>query len=509
MLKTEMDYEEQARIIPMEAARKKSCGGGLGLKKELVAVSLSMFRRTISAHQSPKKLADDILFSVYIENRERTETFDEWKREVLVLIGDTLYNYNDIVFSRKLGRKLILHGDTTQADKDGVAFAKAFQECNVQNLRRWAEHLEWGLYKKLRKLTDSHLENTPAAKKSMEERAKQHYFARTGNSIEDANPRLFWKNVVLFVQHQGLHWANFVRANWSRNNATKEHACGGNKPNVSTKEARENKPNVSTKEAQQAILGTQTEFIKEEGVLHRFGVEWCTKSAVIWHPVLDASSESLGSGNAEVFRHMRQTPYDSWEPADVRDVVLRKPVPKYIAPRECENGPGGFVYILNSKHHTPTLSPSSCIDQVAVRRFDILFEQMTAKGGCRHAMLYFHAAGHDQKYCVQLNPLSFLRKRLEDEKVWDGMMADLKCTTMDHSKISLITITDDPELTKNDSLGHYDFEPEREVVETRGGTTVADLVKCAEEWVRKNPAYVLNNADCRHFAHAAYDELKQ
>ena len=170
MLKTEMDYEEQARIIPMEAARKKSCGGGLGLKKELVAVSLSMFRRTISAHQSPKKLADDILFSVYIENRERTETFDEWKREGLVLIGDTLYNYNDIVFSRKLGRKLILHGDTTQADKDGVAFAKAFQECNVQNLRRWAEHLEWGLYKKLRKLTDSHLENTPAAKKSMEER---------------------------------------------------------------------------------------------------------------------------------------------------------------------------------------------------------------------------------------------------------------------------------------------------------------------------------------------------
>ena len=54
-----------------------------------------------------------------------------------------------------------------------------------------------------------------------------------------------------------------------------------------------------------------------------------------------------------------------------------------------------------------------------------------------------------------------------------------------------------------------DFEPEREVVETRGGTTVADLVKCAEEWVRKNPAYVLNKADCRHFAHAAYDELKQ
>ena len=115
-----MDYEEQARIIPMEAARKKSCGGGLGLKKELVAVSLSMFRRTISAHQSPKKLADDILFSVYIENRERTETFDEWKREVLVLIGDTLYNYNDIVFSRKLGRKLILHGDEVQDELESL-----------------------------------------------------------------------------------------------------------------------------------------------------------------------------------------------------------------------------------------------------------------------------------------------------------------------------------------------------------------------------------------------------
>ena len=191
------------------------------------------------------------------------------------------------------------------------------------------------------------------------------------------------------------------------------------------------------------------------------------------------------------------------------------PRPSYIAPEADGKGPGGFVCILGSKHCSPTLSPAASIELVAVRNFDILLRQTTANEGYRHAMLHIQTADMRddcktgcKRYCVQLNPMAFSRARLEREKMWDEIMADLTGMT-DFTKVPFITITDDPEQTENDSLGKYDFAPDGKEVKAYAGVTVADLETFAQEWLRKNPAYVFDEADCRHFAHAAYNELKQ
>ena len=52
-----------------------------------------------------------------------------------VLIGDTLYNHNDIVFSSR-SRNKILGGDlaSTPAYVDGEALAEALKDCGVQDV---------------------------------------------------------------------------------------------------------------------------------------------------------------------------------------------------------------------------------------------------------------------------------------------------------------------------------------------------------------------------------------
>ena len=112
-----------------------------------------------------------------------------------------------------------------------------------------------------------------------------------------------------------------------------------------------------------------------------------------------------------------------------------------------------------------------------------------------------------QRYCVQLNPMNFCRRIVEDsgKRIWVEMEATLPVNT-ELEKVPFISIVNDPKQSQNDSLGHYFFD--RPKVRAHSNATVADLVKITEEWVRKNPTYVLHEADCRHFALEVYNKLK-
>lgn len=203
----------------------------------------------------------------------------------------------------------------------------------------------------------------------------------------------------------------------------------------------------------------------------------------------------------------------------------------YIAPEIDGKAPGGFVYITGSKKASSLgLSHDTSIETVAVRYFDIEYEQITATEGYRHAMFYFQtrckihnrtskeigsaekveAAYTSQRYCVQMNPMSFCHNMVDDasNRVWAEMEATLPANTELH-KVPFVSITDDTEQTKNNSLGRFFFHSLGQEVTAHSNATVGALEKFAEEWVRKNPTYIFKEKDCRHFAHELYNHLKE
>ena len=257
------------------------------LSDEIVVISLCYFRKAQIKKkdkiQSAVDFADNLLKSVYKEHGCKEQTFENWKELMPVLIADTLYHHNDLVFWKNQ-RKVIIKGGTTRAKVDGGLLAEALKCCGVLHVYNWADHLRWELYDVLRKSINGHLESTPEAKKAMEERAEGLFHARKKKKLEDIEPGPFWYNCA---------------------------------------KKRLGKTTVDTREAREEIRHNLCEFIKEEAVSVRFGFEWCTKSALIWHPILDASKNSFATDYAEVLQHLRDTPYSSWPPhCNIRDVVI-------------------------------------------------------------------------------------------------------------------------------------------------------------------------------------------
>jgi hypothetical protein len=233
--------------------------------KELVVISLGLFR------VRKNSCITDILLAVYKKEPQRTESFDEWKREVPVVVADTLYNHSDRVFTKNSRQKIKRieeaekngkkkENDLTPAQLDGKKVEKALKQCGVQVVYRWDDHLNWVLYDTLRNSIDEHLKTRPELTKLMKEHAKAIFYRRK----KDPKKKL--------PQEKLNHLLN---------------------------------------------------FLKEETVSVRFGFEWCAKSAKIWHPVSAVSSNSFASSDASTWGgQIRQMKFDSWDPPDIEDVVI-------------------------------------------------------------------------------------------------------------------------------------------------------------------------------------------
>ena len=247
--------------------------------------------------------------------------------------------------------------------------------------------------------------------------------------------------------------------------------------------------------------------------------------------------------------------------------------PTYHGPRKGKTGHGGFVYVWGHRSTllwdggaethmiNSSLSPGGLITRVAVRHYNILgtAKHATKRSGVRHAMLWFEVAtaGERKSWCMQLNPLRFLRKHL-DPRTRDFMMAALNnklaqiqatrfhttVTTktkafveepgkeqprwktyppkvenfdyewLDNDEVACVTVTDDTEQTSHDSLGDYDTIVDCKFLSS--SHTVKDLVDFAGSWFKDHPTYLdplqyeySAGCDCRHFARAAYDYLEQ
>ena len=183
-------------------------------KEEMVAVSLCFPRTAIHSSKDEARseamqaFAWRMLRNVYSESRPPS-SFEDWVRITPVLLGDTLYDHNDLVFETKARRRIVQKergsgGDgsdmvVTQADEDGKILADALKKCGAQNVHRWSEHLKWPLYETLRNLTDEHLDNNSNARECLVKQATDYYCARKGEPLGHACPGKFGKKRVVAI----------------------------------------------------------------------------------------------------------------------------------------------------------------------------------------------------------------------------------------------------------------------------------------------------------------------
>jgi len=204
--------------------------------------------------------------------------------------------------------------------------------------------------------------------------------------------------------------------------------------------------------------------------------------------------------------------------------------PSYVAPDLNEKGPGGFVYILESGQAASGLSHDTRIESVAVLYYEIIKDQITERKDYHHAMLCFETrhriqdgehkkvgnrnadewkeAYTSQRYCVQLNPMSFCERIVDNacKSFWVELKEILPENT-DLEEVPFVSITDHPDQKKNKSLGRIHVSESE--VRARSKATVADLVKITKGWLCKNSTYKLHEADCRHFALELYNKLSE